>query len=67
MAWGTAAPDGKAIAFTGEMYDPMVDKEVKIRFELKVAGPDQHLFEWYQPGPDGKEYKSMDITYTRVK
>ncbi len=34
---------------------------------MKMVSPDQHVLEMYQPGPDGKEYKSMEVTYTRRK
>lgn len=31
---------------------------------MKWTSPDVELFEMYAPGPDGKESKMMEITYT---
>ena len=34
---------------------------------LTIASPDSHTMEMYDMGPDGKEFKSMTIKYTRAK
>ena len=40
---------------TGEFYCPMVQKEVTARLVNKNVSNDEHVFEMYSPGPDGKE------------
>jgi len=57
----------KAMTFTGTSFDPMAGKDVQVRTVTRFESPGRHVFEWYAPGPDGKEMKSMEITYTRQK
>lgn len=52
---------------TGEFYCPMVKKEVTARLVNKNVSNDEHVFEMYSPGPDGKEALMMKITYHRKK
>jgi len=56
-----------ACTFNGSWTDPMTKKEVKARMTTKWTSPDVEVFEMYSPGPDGKEMKMMEITYTRKK
>jgi hypothetical protein len=66
--YGTCDPDGKIITMTGEASDPMSGKtNQKWRTVLRIESKDKHVFEMYGPGPDGKEFKQMEITYTRAK
>ncbi|MDH3216483.1 MAG: DUF1579 domain-containing protein [Candidatus Krumholzibacteria bacterium] len=46
--------------------DPMSGKEMKVKMVTKLIDENKHVFEWYNPGPDGKEFKSMEIVYTRI-
>ena len=62
---GDASDDGKTMTFTGMGDDPMSGKEVPMRSVIHWMGKDQYHFEMYGPGPDGKEMKMMEITYTR--
>jgi hypothetical protein len=34
---------------------------------FRIIDRDTHVMEMYMPGQDGKEYKNMEITYTRKK
>ncbi len=52
---------------TGSFYCPMVQKEVTARLITKTISNDEHVFEMYAPGPDGKEALTMRITYHRKK
>jgi hypothetical protein len=38
-----------------------------MRSEWKILDHDHHTFISYAKGPDGKEYKSVEEVYTRVK
>ena len=37
------------------------------RLEWKIVDNDTNLYTSYSKGPDGKEFKGMEITYKRVK
>ncbi|HYC39709.1 MAG TPA: DUF1579 domain-containing protein [Chitinophagaceae bacterium] len=55
----------KTITLTGKMVDPTIDKETSVREVFKPVDDNTQTFEMYRPGPDGKEYKCMEIKYTR--
>jgi len=63
--WDEAA---KAINFKGRMICPANGKECDVRETYKIIDENTHLMEMY--GPDmktGKEYKNMEIKFTRNK
>ena len=63
---GTCTDNGKTMEVHMEMDDPMTGQTgLKMRGVTRILGEDKHVFEMYAPGPDGNEYKSMVITYTR--
>ncbi len=62
---GKADPSGKTMTFTGTMDDPMQKKTMPFKEVIKVVDNDHHVFEMWSPGPDGKMFKMMEITYTR--
>ena len=62
---GKADPSGKTMTFTGTMDDPMQQKSMPFKEVIKVVDNDHHVFEMWSPGPDGKMFKMMEITYTR--
>ena len=51
--------------FTGSWNDAVTKKEIKARMTTKWIKPNVELFEMFAPGPDGKEARMMEITYTR--
>lgn len=59
--------DGGSNTFnwTGEYMDAMTGKLKKMRMVNRIEGSDKHVAEFYDTGPDGKEYKSMELIYTR--
>ena len=57
----------KTINFTGDCVDPMTKKPKKIRQTYQIVDNDTRKMESFDIGPDGKEYKSMEITMTRKK
>jgi hypothetical protein len=67
LSKGTYDAAKKEFTFTGSYSDPMSGKDKSTRMVLKVASDDQHTFEMYESGPDGKEYKAGEMTYSRVK
>ncbi len=57
----------KTLTLAGKCIDPMAGngKEMTIRQVQKVIDQNTQHFEMYGPGPDGKEYKMMEIKMTR--
>lgn len=51
--------------FVGEMPDPATGQMIKFRNVGKLIGNDTRVFAMYVPGPDGKEFKTMEIEYKR--
>jgi hypothetical protein len=62
---GTCDAQGKSCAFTGSMVDPIKKAPTKMRMTSKWPTPTTEIFEMHAPGPDGKEMKMMEITYTK--
>jgi hypothetical protein len=64
---GTADASGKSYEFTSSMDDPVTGKTMPMKEKVTVTDKDNHTMEMWSPGPDGKMYKMMEITYTRKK
>jgi hypothetical protein len=65
---GEAEQGGKVIKTSGTAACPMSGQtDKKWRSVLTINGPDKHTFEMFEPGPDGKEFRVMEIVYTRAK
>jgi hypothetical protein len=65
---GTWDDTAKSINFKGKMICPANGKECEMREVYKIVDDNTHVMEMY--GPDmktGKEYKSMEIKFTRSK
>lgn len=58
---------GKIMTFSGTVIDPMTGKPCKITEKVTVADNDHHSFEMWGPDPAGKNYKMMEVSYTRKK
>ena len=62
MSSGQASKDGKTITFEGHASCAMTgEKDQWSKSVIRFKGEDSHVFEMYSKGPDGKEYKSMEI------
>ncbi len=65
---GSSTTDGKTINLEGTFPNPFMEwKDGKVKMEFKVIDNDKHVFTMYMPHRDGKLFKHMEITYTRVK
>lgn len=62
---GSYDPATKTFTFSGECKDPVTGKTQRNREVTKISSADKHVCEFYQTGADGKEFKCMEITYTR--
>jgi hypothetical protein len=60
-AWDAAS---KSIVYTGSMADPVSGKDMAFREVWKFVDNDHQVMEMYNQ-IDGKEVKSMEISYTR--
>jgi len=55
----------KSCTFIGHWNDPVKKTPVKARMTTRWTSPTVQVFEMYAPGKDGKEFKMMEITYTK--
>lgn len=62
---GDADASGKVMNFTIACNDPMTGKPMTMKEKITVTDNDHHTMEMWGPGPDGKVYKMMEMTYTR--
>lgn len=56
-----------ACTMKGQYVDPITGKARTMRSAARDEGPDREVHEAWDLGPDGKEYKSMELVYTRKK
>jgi hypothetical protein len=63
---GTPDATGQTIVFDVTMDVPLTGETGKhYRTLLTFDGPNQHTFEMWTAGPDGKEWRPLQIVYTR--
>jgi hypothetical protein len=65
MSTGTLDASGKVMTSTGTEMDAMTGKEKTMKIVDKWEGDKKHVAEFFSKGPDGKEMKMMEITYTK--
>lgn len=64
----TGKPTGdKVWEFNSSVDDPVSGKTLPVREKVSVTDDDHHTMEMWSPGPDGKMFKMMEISYTRKK
>jgi len=61
---GTWDEASKSITYTGSMADPMTGKDTPFREVWKFTDDNHQVMEMYYP-MEGKEFKAMEISYTR--
>ncbi len=62
---GTYDAEAKEFRNKGSYNDPMSGQKAETRSVTHIAGPDRFVTEMFGPGPDGNEFKMMEIIYTR--
>jgi len=65
VSTGTADASGKVMTFTAEMDDVVSGKRMTVREVIRVLDTNKHVFEMHGPDKTGKEFKTMEIVYTR--
>jgi hypothetical protein len=66
VSWGTCDESG-ACSFTATVTDPMSGETRQTRMTSRDEGSDKELMEAFDKGPDGKEFKTMELVYSRKK
>lgn len=64
---GSFDKSGKVLTSTGKFDDFTTGKVSTLREKTTLISNDEMHWEMWGPGPDGKDYKMMEITYTRKK
>jgi hypothetical protein len=64
---GTYDAGKKTYTYTAEEVDVLSGKKVRIRSLLRQVSADEQMLEVYMTPEGGKEYKGMEIKYTRRK
>ena len=67
MTLSSGAMAGNVLKMTGTMSDPVTGKTSKYTMVTTIADNDHHRLEMWAPGPDGKNMKWMEISFTRKK
>lgn len=62
---GAISEDGKIITNLGDRTDPMTGETRKLRIVTTILHKDHYTVEWFQPGVDGQEQKSVTLIHTR--
>ena len=62
---GSVDAGGKTMTFNSTMADPMSGKTMPVKEKVTVMDQNHHMMEMWSPGPNGKMFKMMEITYTR--
>lgn len=62
---GTADPSGKVFTATSTMDDVVTGKAMKVRTVTRIVDANKHVMEMFGPDRSGKEFKMMEIVYTR--
>lgn len=62
---GEASADGKTITWMSRYTDPMTGQESYMKEVEKLIDDNTFHLEFFGPGMDGKEFKMMEIHYTR--
>lgn len=65
ISWGRCDLHGKIFTFFGEYDDVESGERIRSRSVLKIISDDEHVFESFNRGADGKEFKSLQISYKR--
>ena len=63
---GNYDPNTKTLTDQGQFSCP-AEGEKSYRAVLKMINKDNFTYEWYMTGQDGKEFRAMEIVYTRKK
>ncbi len=67
MSTGTFDAAGKVLTSKALMDDLSTGKPIRVTEKLTVVSSDELLMEMWGPAPDGKDFRMMELRYTRKK
>lgn len=67
LSTGSPANDGKIINYEGGSSCPITGEYTENRSELVIVNNNKHILKMYDIAPDGKEYRSLEILYERLR
>jgi hypothetical protein len=62
---GKCAAAAKTCTMKGKVSDALAGKEVPVSSTTTIKDDNNFTFEMTGPGPDGKQFKTLEIVYTR--
>jgi hypothetical protein len=62
---GTVDASGKVFTATSTIDDVVTGKPMKVRSVTRIVDNNKHVFEMFGPDPSGKEFKMMELVYTK--
>lgn len=65
-AAGTYDSNTKKLSLASSMSCPMVGGSVDMKEVVTIVDDNKHIYESYRTSPDGKDFRTMEIVYTRV-
>jgi hypothetical protein len=65
MASGKFFAEKNTFELTSELYDPLLSREKTVRSTIQFTSNDSYLFSMIDESPEGKEFKSLEMEYTR--
>ncbi len=64
---GAADGSGKVFTYASEYNCPLTGGEKNVKTTTKIEGDDKFVFQMFDKAPDGKEFQSLEVSYTRAK
>lgn len=65
MASGRYVPESNTFELTSDVYDPLVSGEKTVRSTLQFTSNDAYVFTMIDRSPEGKEFVSLTMEYSR--
>ena len=64
---GKCSADGSVITLKGTLLAPGVPEPLPFKQVVTRVDDDHHKMEWYMPSEKGEMFKTMELSYTRIK
>jgi hypothetical protein len=64
---GKYDPEQNSLELESQVYDPLVSGVKTVYSRIKITSPDSYTFSMLDRSPEGREFKSLEMEYSRVK
>ena len=64
---GKYDPEQNSLQLESQVYDPLVSGVKTVYSRIKITSPDSYTFSMLDRSPEGREFKSLEMQYTRVR